>query len=101
VDLVNEILETLLNYCAAAEWLHQPLLPARHELFQTNKVSAELMAYLKDINQVPNNPSSQAVFPFNLPFNLWIEEIRIYLQHLGIEKAGLWRSFCRILSCWK
>ncbi|MFL6432419.1 MAG: hypothetical protein ACJ71O_01635 [Nitrososphaeraceae archaeon] len=32
------------------------------------------------------NKLIQTVYPFNMPFNLWVEETRTYLEHLGTSR---------------
>ena len=34
-----------------------------------------------------------AIYPFNLPFNLPLEESRVYLSHLGVSRARLMEAF--------
>ncbi len=39
--------------------------------------------------------SSDAVFPWSLPFDLWLEESRILLNHLGVPRATLMETFLK------
>lgn len=37
----------------------------------------------------------QQVFPWQLPFNLWMEEVRSYLAHLGVQRYEIMGTFLR------
>jgi hypothetical protein len=84
VDLVNEILEVKT---AGGPW---PVSPAHVD---TSLTSAELLAQPEIIYPAEHimayTKLEAEVYPFNLPFNVWQEEARIYLEHLGVRRAEL------------
>ena len=54
--------------------------------YQTDTVQDELGVLPEHINWRAYQVLSQAVYPWVLPLNPWIEEARIYLKHLGFER---------------
>lgn len=83
VDLVNEVLEQEVSPV--------PGVPAQHR--QTRSPADVL-----DANPEYTNPGAYAalrgaVFPWGLPFDLWAEEGRVYLTHLGVARHELMRAF--------
>lgn len=73
IDMVNEILENAI---------------APDEIFapQTTKSTAELNAMPEHINEKAyDDYLSKLYYPWTLPFDLWKEEIRTYLKHIGVS----------------
>jgi hypothetical protein len=56
---------------------------------QTSWQPAELKANPEHLSDKAYDKLQASVYPWQLPFNLWIEEARIYLNHLGLERADL------------
>ena len=79
VDLVNEVLENAVSPGTA--------LPARQR--QTSGAAAELEANPQYTNPGAYEVLRKAVFPWELPFDLWLEESRAYLGHLGVQRSDL------------
>ncbi|MFX1481246.1 MAG: Tc toxin subunit A, partial [Promethearchaeota archaeon] len=75
IDLTNEILENAIS---------PPIYDSNFRI-KSEGTSEELNANPEYINiaayQQLNGPNN--VYPFDMPFNFWGEEIRIYLDHLG------------------
>lgn len=82
VDLVNEILEDAVSPATATE--------ARAH--QTTLTPLELAAAPQYLNAGAYIRLSRQVYPFS-PFNLDLEEARIYLNHLGVPRHELMRAF--------
>ncbi|MBN1561221.1 hypothetical protein JW998_13290 [candidate division KSB1 bacterium] len=79
IDLVNEILENAIS----------PYLNVR----QTNGTEEELIAHPEYLNVEAYNKLRKAIYPWTLPFDLWAEECRIYLAHLGVPRHEFMRIF--------
>ncbi|MBV7338333.1 peptidoglycan-binding protein [Chloroflexi bacterium TSY] len=80
IDLVCEILEEAIVPTGIAR--------------QTTLSAEELLAAPEHLNQaVYTGTLKNAQFPVGLPFDLWREEAEIYLQHLGIRRAELMKTF--------
>lgn len=86
IDLVNEVLE-LLTAPPAGAW------PA----YQTTGTQMDLLAHPEHL-YVPayevlagtkESTGRDAIYPFNLPYNLWLDEARTYLGQLGITRHSL------------
>ena len=61
---------------------------------QTSGTTEELEANPEHTNRnAYDDVLTNAVYPWNLPFNLWIEEARAYLGHLGIQRHELREIF--------
>ncbi|MDR4497892.1 MAG: neuraminidase-like domain-containing protein [Candidatus Scalindua sp.] len=43
-----------------------------------------------------NKLANEAVYPWDLPFSLWDEEGRVYLEHLGVHRYQLMEAFHRV-----
>jgi len=84
VDLVNEVLENAIA----------PTM-APHSL-QTCGTVEELAANPQYINSGAYDKLRKAVFPWQMPFDLWAEEARAYLGHLGVQHHELMRAFLKI-----
>ncbi|MDI3290949.1 neuraminidase-like domain-containing protein [Polyangium sp. 15x6] len=91
IDLVNEILEVVV-----ANEVEEPdfLWPAN---ITSEGTSQELLAEPELIH--PNahlaayTELADAIHPFELPFHLWGEEARVYLEHLGAQRHELLETF--------
>ncbi len=75
VDLVNEVLEE--------EVVSTPETPQTGEDAETLRVQPE------HLNPAAYDELAQAFYPWDLPFDLWMEEARTYLGHLGVSRAQL------------
>jgi hypothetical protein len=60
---------------------------------QTSWSSAQLMATPEHVHQPAYDVLRAAVYPWHLPFNLPLEEVRGYLRHLGVERHRLMEAF--------
>ncbi|PIE63892.1 MAG: hypothetical protein CSA24_03410, partial [Deltaproteobacteria bacterium] len=86
IDLVNEILELLVAPPAGA-W------PA----YQTTGAPPDLLAHPEHLHEAAYDvlagakagADTDAVFPFGLPYNLWLDETRTYLGQLGVIRFAL------------
>lgn len=56
------------------------------ESLQTSGTAAELSANPEHINPAAYNYLASAVYPWSLPLNRWVEEARVYLDHLGVHR---------------
>ncbi|MBB3189318.1 neuraminidase-like domain-containing protein [Halomonas cerina] len=83
IDLVNETLEL------------QIAPPQGTVNYQTTGTAADLRAHPEHLRREAyqllagaeaNTAGREAVYPFNLPFDLWLEEARVYLGHLGMPR---------------
>ena len=61
--------------------------------YQTSTTPEELNANPEHINSAAYDTLHKAVFPWKLPFDMWLAEVRAYLKHLGIERHELMESF--------
>jgi len=85
VDLVNELLED-----AVAKKVNNDFVaPAR----QTTKSAAELAAEPEHENDLAYQTLAAAVYPWTLPFDLPLEEVRSYLNHIGVPRHEIMRTF--------
>lgn len=85
VDLVNEILENAIS-------------PRNEDNSwpQTTWTAEELSANPEHVNTAAYEEILRnAVYPWNLPLNLWVEESRLYLEHLGVQRFELMETFQR------
>lgn len=99
VDLVNEILEN--------EILRRDVtVTDRPDSYQTSGDARIIAAYPEHIyrnnsdeyveyDKIPlvYDKIKSAVYPFILPFNLPVEESRVYLNHMGIKREELYKQF--------
>src|SRR5919199_2106727 len=81
IDLVNEILENAIA--------------PTNKVYQTEGTAEELRAMPEHLNIKAYQLLKQQKYPWNLPFHLWNEEARVYLEHLGIERSDLMKRFYR------
>jgi hypothetical protein len=86
VDLVNELLENFVL-------THKNNPVAVPASYQTSWQAKELAANPEHINYDAYTELKNAVYPQALPFNLPVEEARVYLKHLGVEKSQLMSAF--------
>ncbi|MBI4488142.1 MAG: hypothetical protein HY694_03575 [Deltaproteobacteria bacterium] len=84
IDLVNEILEN-----AIAPGHHDNRWP------QTDGTAEELSVNPEHVNGDAYDTLASQVYPWNLPLNLWVEEARAYLGHLGVNRYELMETFQR------
>jgi hypothetical protein len=82
VDLVNEVLE---NAVAPR--------PASSPYPQTHGTAEELSANPEHANTAAYDVLRDAVYPRQLPLNLWVEEARVYLGHLGVCRHEVMEAF--------
>ncbi len=81
VDIVNEILE---NVIAPTD-----------TVYQTEGTEEELRVYPEHLNPAAYDELKEAFIPWLLPFDLWAEEARMYLGHLGVPRHELMKRFSR------
>lgn len=86
VDLVNELLESFVSRKKGLP----VVIPSS---YQTTWQSIELAANPEHTNYDAYGELKKAVFPCVLPFNLPVEEARVYLKHLSVEKHELMSVF--------
>lgn len=60
---------------------------------QTNGTPEELGANPQYINTKAYDTLRTEVFPWQSPFNLWAEEARVYLDHLGVKRHQIMETF--------
>ncbi len=87
IDLVNEVLENAV--------VHGAFSLAVTPALQTTAPGAELLANPEHIAPEAYDVLATATFPWSLPFNLWHEERRTYLGHLGLQPVELMDVFHR------
>lgn len=83
IDLVNEILENAVAL-PGDKLIHKATHWSEEEL-KTNPEYINRPVY-DDLARKP-------VYPWNLPFDLWTEEARVYLEHLGVPLYQLMKTF--------
>ena len=79
IDLVNEILENTVS--------PSNVIP------QTHDSAEEISANPEYLNPDAYNIVRKEVFPWSLPFDLWAEECRVYLQQLGAARYEIMEVF--------
>ncbi|MDT3426206.1 hypothetical protein J2Z22_001732 [Paenibacillus forsythiae] len=77
IDLVNELLENAVS--------PETAIPAT----KTTDSSEELSAQPEYLNTGAYDRLSQKVYPFLLPFSLWHEEARVYLEQMNVYRDRL------------
>jgi hypothetical protein len=82
IDLVNEVLENAVRLDP------KPVRTAAalHEMWQTRNTAAELAANPEHINVEAYEKLAEQVYPLDLPFDLWSQETRVYLDHLEVPR---------------
>jgi peptidoglycan hydrolase-like protein with peptidoglycan-binding domain len=83
IDLVCEVLE---NAIAAPN-------PATNFAFQSTRTAAELRAAPEHVREEAYDKLRSADFPLNIAFDLWQEQARVFLQHLGVSRWELMEAF--------
>lgn len=91
VDLINEILENAVA----------PATVPTDNKYQTEGTEEELRVYPEHLNRkayetLVGNVITQikdVIYPWTLPFDLWAEEARMYLGHLGVPRYELMEGF--------
>ncbi|MGH7573648.1 MAG: neuraminidase-like domain-containing protein, partial [Longimicrobiales bacterium] len=79
IDLVNELLERRVSPPQPSDWAD----------LQTTWTADELRAHPEHVHQPAYDTLEEALHPFILPFDLRLEEARLYLDHLGVRLADL------------
>ena len=99
IELTCVNTDTLLPYVDLALEVFENAVagqvPGQTVAYQTSWTAAELNANAEHINPVTYDGDHLAgqVYPFNLPFNLWLVEARIFLQHIGVSLDQLLEVF--------
>ncbi len=62
---------------------------------QTSWTSEELRANPEHINHSTYDFLGSEVYPWNLPLNLPLEEMRVYLEHLGVPRYWMMETFLK------
>jgi peptidoglycan hydrolase-like protein with peptidoglycan-binding domain len=83
IDLVCEMLENAIS---------APNLNPDFS-FQTTRTAAELRAFPEHVRQDAYDTLKSANYPLDVAFNLWQEEARVFLQHLGVSRWELMEAF--------
>jgi Tc toxin complex TcA C-terminal TcB-binding domain/Neuraminidase-like domain/Salmonella virulence plasmid 28.1kDa A protein len=60
---------------------------------QTSGTSREQDANPEHIHPPAYEPLRTEPYPWTLPYDAWLDEVRVYLGHLGVERASLMREF--------
>ncbi|UQA60397.1 neuraminidase-like domain-containing protein [Polyangium aurulentum] len=91
IDLVNEILEV-----SVANAVTEPDLVWQDPI-ESKGMPQELLAMPEVVHPAAHQAAYTAlitaVHPFGLPFHLWAEEARVYLEHLGVPRYQLLETF--------
>lgn len=96
VDLDCANTQTTLPYVdLVVEILENAVAPGGDFPFQTEGEPADLLASPQHVNleAYDSDHLAGAVYPWNLPFDLWTEMSRVYLQHLGVPRPELMQRF--------
>jgi Tc toxin complex TcA C-terminal TcB-binding domain/Neuraminidase-like domain/Salmonella virulence plasmid 28.1kDa A protein len=89
VDLVNEILERAV--APTIDFTH-PLTPEERAGLQTSGSAEELRASPQHVDAAAYATLALAPYPWDLPFDLWSEQVRTWLGQLGVRRHELMRS---------
>lgn len=89
VDLVNEILENEVS--RIIDWT-KPVTPAIQAMLQTTHTAEELAAEPEHVNPGAYRELLERPYPWSLPFDLWTETLRPYLDLLGVKRYELMES---------
>ena len=96
IDLTCENTETLMPYVDLVhEILEQVVVSTSLTAYQTDWDTATQQAQPEHLNPAAYDVlrSDAAVYPFSLPFDLWVLEARTYLEHLGVNRYDLMELF--------
>jgi len=83
IDLVCEVLE---NAVSAPN-------PNPDFSLQTTRTAAELRAFPEHVRQDAYDTLKTADYPLDVAFDLWQEEARVFLEHLGVPRWELMEAF--------
>src|SRR5690606_38327561 len=102
IDLVNEVLEDAVSSRSyqfkTVQMFGKTFTLPVADTPQTEAEAATLKAYPQHLNPdaydiLQHGDNDQGItYPWNLPFNLWMEEVRTYLKHLGAPRWKLMES---------
>ena len=104
IDLVNEVLESAISPIdyddSETVYLFGKTITLQKAITpQTDQDTSTLKAYPQHLNPLvydillsgkENEPG--VAYPWNLPFNLWMQEVRLLLKHLGVPRWQLMES---------
>lgn len=91
VDLINEILESYVYYVGMKS---QATLPASSNNTPSDASPEELSVNPEyTIPAVYSGPMVNAIYPFSIPYDRYLDTARIYLNFLGSSRYQLMRSF--------
>jgi len=74
-------------------WESQSILSLYYKVLNTSFSTQEAAAAPEHVNIAAYDALRKAVYPWNLPLELWNEEARTYLAHLGVPRHELMRIF--------
>ncbi len=94
IDLVCEILENDI-YKNAVISQNEGLDPSPDQDFgfQTGLTAEELRAFPENVRREVYDLLKTSNYPMNIAFDLWQEETRLFLQHLGVSRWELMEAF--------
>jgi hypothetical protein len=88
IDLINEIFETAI-YNIAFDYRTPD-----YSDYQTTGTAEELLAHPEHIREeVYDSALKTFIYPWTLPFDLWTEEGRVYLEHLKLPRYKIIDAF--------
>jgi hypothetical protein len=91
VDLINEILESYVYYVGMQ---NQATLPSSANNTPSDATPDELRVNPEyTIASVYSGPILNAIYPFSIPYDRYLDTARIYLNFLGSSRYQLMRSF--------
>jgi peptidoglycan hydrolase-like protein with peptidoglycan-binding domain len=98
IDLVCEILEAAVaSHIDPVERILKPVAPPAAPAptcsFQTTRTATELRAFPENVNAATYEALRRADFPITVAFDLWQEETRVWLNHLGVPRHELMTAY--------
>jgi hypothetical protein len=94
LDLVNEVLEDAVIPRTYIEETHDDVTVYVADVPQTEEDDPRvLQANPEHINTAAYETLIGESYPWQLPFNLWAEEARAYLDHLGVKRYDIMKIF--------
>jgi hypothetical protein len=91
IDLVNEAMENLIAPIYTEPPGGGDPIP---KYYQTERDTSEIKAYPDHINfKAYEELRNNAFYPWSLPFNLWAEESRGYLDFVGVKRHEMMERF--------